>query len=64
LAREGSANTFTGPEPVIWITKTTTHRSISVWIKLQHQIHWSSTEQANDGHWLLMFCDWAEHKLG
>jgi ribonuclease HI len=43
LAREGSANTFTGPQPVFGITKTTTHRSISAWIKLHHHIHWTNT---------------------
>jgi hypothetical protein len=42
LAREGSANTFTGPEPVFGITKTTACRSISTWIKLQHQTHRSN----------------------
>jgi hypothetical protein len=42
LAREGSANTFTGPEPVFGITKTTACRSISAWIKLQHQTYWTN----------------------
>jgi ribonuclease HI len=42
MAREGSANTFTGPEPVFGITKATSHRSISGWMKLQHQIHWTN----------------------
>jgi hypothetical protein len=42
LAREGSANTSIGPKPVFGITKTTARRSISVWIKLQHQIHWTN----------------------
>jgi hypothetical protein len=42
LARKGSANTFNGPEPVFGITKTTAHTSISVWIKLQHQTHWTN----------------------
>jgi hypothetical protein len=41
LAREGSANTFIGPEPVFGITKTTAHKSISAWIKL-HQTHWTN----------------------
>jgi ribonuclease HI len=42
LAREGFANTFTGLEPVFGITKATAHSSISAWIKLQHQIHWTN----------------------
>jgi hypothetical protein len=42
LGRKGSANTFTGPEPVFGITKTTVRRSISAWIKLQHHIHWTN----------------------
>jgi hypothetical protein len=42
LAKERSANTFTGPELVFGITKATARRSISVWIKLQHQIHWTN----------------------
>jgi hypothetical protein len=40
LARKGSAKAFTGPEPVFGITKATAHRSISAWIKSQHQTHW------------------------
>jgi hypothetical protein len=40
LARKGSASTFIGCEPVFRITKATAHRSISAWIKSQHQIHW------------------------
>jgi ribonuclease HI len=32
LVREGSANTFTGPESVFGNTKTTARRSISAWI--------------------------------
>jgi hypothetical protein len=38
----GSENIFTGPEPVFGITKITAHRSISAWIKLQHQTHWTN----------------------
>jgi hypothetical protein len=34
LGKKGSAKTFTGPEPVFGITKATTCRSISAWIKL------------------------------
>jgi hypothetical protein len=42
LARKGSAKSFIGPEPIFSITKATACRSISVWIKLQHQIHWTN----------------------
>jgi hypothetical protein len=47
LARERSAKTFTGPEPVFGITKTTAGRSISVWIKLKIR-HFGPTWQVID----------------
>jgi hypothetical protein len=42
LERKRSAKTFTRPEPVFGITKAIARRSISEWIKLQHQTYWTN----------------------
>jgi hypothetical protein len=54
LARERPENTFTEPEPVSGITRTTDCRLISAWIKLKHQIHW--TNVAGHRQSKLMMC--------
>jgi ribonuclease HI len=41
LARKGSEMTFTGPEPVFGISKTTARGSMLEWVKQQHRTCWN-----------------------
>lgn len=42
LAREGSATSFTGPEPATGTTKSSVRTKINQWVYRQHQTHWQT----------------------
>jgi hypothetical protein len=41
LARQGSATIFTGPEPVLGLTRSTVRGGVTEWLKQRHAAHWS-----------------------
>lgn len=43
LAREGSANKFVGPEPVLGIPKCTARAAVKKQVRLEHIRHWDQT---------------------